>query len=265
MEHGNAHTRKVDMTNSTLFRGFVILTAVAGIGMVGVTQFVVRPHIQRIADGREVSKRNWEQQVARANKLAGDLKETETKLAGAKQSLDEAGSQLAAASAMADRQKGHADTLEKDLDATRRELNETQQELAAWRTISSPVETLSKVIESEKRLREKNAVLQEELRGLQAENRRLGNLVIMSTFSDEAPPMPGVQGSILAVDPKWNFVVLDVGEKAGAKQRGVFLVSRRGKLIGKVRVATVQADRCIANAMPGWQFGELMEGDQVVF
>jgi hypothetical protein len=43
------------------------------------------------------------------------------------------------------------------------------------------------------------------------------------------------------------------------------MVSRGGKLIGKVKVATVHAERSIANVMPGWKLGELMEGDQVIF
>ncbi|HMJ65921.1 MAG TPA: hypothetical protein VK615_11275 [Candidatus Binatia bacterium] len=244
-----------------LFRGFVILTAVAGIGMVALTQFAVRPHIKRIVDERDVNKRNWQREIARADKLASALKQTETQLAGAQQALDESGKQLAVARAMADQQKGRADTLAQNLDATRRELNETQQSLAAW-TFEIPVEKVGQVIASEKRLRQETAILQEELRVLVAENTRLK---IGCTFSDEPPPMPGVKGSILAVDPKWNFVVLDVGEKAGAKPHGVFMVSRAGKLIGKVKVATVQSERSIANVMPGWQFGEVMEGDQVIF
>ncbi len=257
------HTRrKVHVTNSMLFRGFVILTAVAGIGMIGVTQCMVRPHIRRIVDEREVNKRNRQQQVERANQLVGDLKETEAKLASAQLSLNEAGSQLAAARAVADQQKALADLLEKDLEATRRKLNEAHQDLAAWKVFAIPCDALRQVVESEKRLRE-------ELLVLEAKNRRLKNQVITQViicgFSDEVPPMPGVRGSILAVDPKWNFVVLDVGEKAGAKQRGVFMVSRSGKLIGKVQVASVQSDRSIANVMPGWQLGELMEGDQVTF
>jgi hypothetical protein len=43
------------------------------------------------------------------------------------------------------------------------------------------------------------------------------------------------------------------------------MVSRNGKLIGKVRVSTVQPDRSIANIVPGWQLEEIMEGDQVIF
>ncbi|HMJ65649.1 MAG TPA: hypothetical protein VK615_09885 [Candidatus Binatia bacterium] len=248
-----------------LFRVSLILTAVAGIGMIGVTQWLVRPHIKRIVDQREVNKRNWHQEITRADKLAGDLKQTETKLAGSQQALDETGKQLVAARAMADQQEGRADTLAQNLDVTRRELNETQQRFAAWKALEIPVETVRQVIQSEKRLRQETAILREELQVVVAENERLEKLVVAYTTPDEAPLMPGVKGSILAVDPKWNFVVLDVGEKAGAKPHGVFMVSRDGKLIGKVKVATVNVDRSIANVMPGWQFGELMEGDQVIF
>jgi hypothetical protein len=232
--------------------------------MVGATQLLVRPHIKRIVEQREVHKRNWQQELARANNVASDLRETETKLADARQALDESARQLALANATADRQKSRAGALEENLDATRRELAETQQRYAAWKALGIPVETVKLVIDSEKQLREETAVLREELRVVLAENRRLGILVAAYATSGEVP-MPGVKGSIVAVDPKWNFVVLDVGEKAGAKPRGVFMVSRQGKLIGKVKVATVQPDRSIANVMPGWQFGELMEGDQVIF
>jgi hypothetical protein len=233
--------------------------------MIGVTQLLVRPHIKRIVDQREVNTRNWQRELARASKLASDLKETETKLAGARQALDESGRQLVVANAMADRQKGRADTLEKNLDATTRELNETQQQFAAWKALGIPVETVNQMIQSEKWLQKETVVLQEELRIVLAENRRLANVLAEVTTLDGPPPMPGVKGNIVAVDPKWNFVMLDVGEKAGAKPRGVFMVSREGKLIGKVKVATVQPDRSIANVIPGWQFGELMEGDQVIF
>jgi hypothetical protein len=41
------------------------------------------------------------------------------------------------------------------------------------------------------------------------------------------------------------------------------LVNRNGKLVAKVKVRSVQKDRAVANVMPGWQLGEVMEGDQV--
>ena len=36
------------------------------------------------------------------------------------------------------------------------------------------------------------------------------------------------------------------------------------QLVAKVIVSSVQKDRCVANIMPGWQLGEVIEGDQVI-
>jgi hypothetical protein len=68
----------------------------------------------------------------------------------------------------------------------------------------------------------------------------------------------------MAVDPKWDFVVLNVGEDQGVLPDGELLVSRDGKLVAKVIVRSVQKDRSIANLVPGWQLGEIIEGDEVI-
>jgi hypothetical protein len=70
-------------------------------------------------------------------------------------------------------------------------------------------------------------------------------------------------GKVLVTDPKWNFVVLNIGFDQGVKEYGELLVNRNGKLVAKVIIRSAQKDRCIANVMPGWQLGEVMEGDQV--
>ena len=69
-------------------------------------------------------------------------------------------------------------------------------------------------------------------------------------------PLPaGLKGKVLVADPKWNFVVLNVGEDQGVLERGELLVNRNGKLVAKVVVRSVQKDRCIANVLPGWELG----------
>ena len=73
-----------------------------------------------------------------------------------------------------------------------------------------------------------------------------------------------LKGKVLVTDPKWNFVVLNIGEDQGVLDRGELLVNRDGKLVAKVIVRSVQKDRSIANVMPGWELGEVMEGDQVI-
>jgi type II secretory pathway component PulC len=72
-----------------------------------------------------------------------------------------------------------------------------------------------------------------------------------------------LKGIIIAVDPKWDFVVLNIGEEQGVLEDGELLVNRDGKLVAKIVVRSVQKDRCIANIVPGWQLGEVFEGDEV--
>jgi len=249
-----------------LLRVFLILAILAGIGTVAVTHFMVRPHIQTIIDERETNKKNWDRELARANKLTKDLKTTQETLATTEKNLEDTKNQLAVVTVKATEQETRANGLQQKLDTTTADLTDARQRLAAWNALAIPVEQVAQIIESEKRFRERTAVLQQELQIVVKENERKQRIIDDLTNVEERPvPMPGVKGTIVAVDPKWNFVVLDVGEKAGARQRGIFMVARNGKLIGKVKVATVQPDRSIANIMPGWQLEEIMEGDQVIF
>ena len=81
----------------------------------------------------------------------------------------------------------------------------------------------------------------------------------------EPPPLPSeLKGKVLACDPKWGFLVLDVGESAGALPRGELLVSRQGKLVAKVKISRVEKDCCIANLLPNWNIAEVMEGDVAI-
>src|SRR5215472_7334037 len=86
---------------------------------------------------------------------------------------------------------------------------------------------------------------------------QLGNEFIVTLPAD-------LKGKVLVTDPKWNFVVVNVGADQGVLEHGELLVNRSGKLVAKVIVRSVQKDRCVANIMPGWQLGEVMEGDLVI-
>ena len=65
--------------------------------------------------------------------------------------------------------------------------------------------------------------------------------------------------------PTANIVALfDAGEDQGVLEFGELLVNRNGRLVAKIVVRSVQKDRCIANVLPGWELGEVMEGDLVI-
>jgi hypothetical protein len=58
-------------------------------------------------------------------------------------------------------------------------------------------------------------------------------------------------------------VVLNIGQDQGVLNNGELLVSRDGKLVAKVVVRSLEKDRSIANIIPGWKLGEVIEGDEV--
>ena len=169
-----------------------------------------------------------------------------------------------AVSALATQTK-RADKLTEDLNKTRQERDSAQQELAAYKAIGLSPEQISRINKDFKDLKDA-------LAGTQEENKVLGKKVErlqaqLDRFLDPRKPVflkASCKGNVLVTDPKWNFVVLDVGEDKGMKEFGEMLVYRNGKLVGKVVVRTVQKDRSIANVMPGWELGEVMEGDQVI-
>ncbi|MEL0059800.1 MAG: hypothetical protein VW711_06570, partial [Verrucomicrobiales bacterium] len=75
----------------------------------------------------------------------------------------------------------------------------------------------------------------------------------------------GLEGSVQAIDSDWGFVIVNVGEKDGARENGELLVSREGKLIGKLLISSVEDNRSIANVIPGWVQSDIQVGDVVAY
>jgi cell shape-determining protein MreC len=148
-----------------------------------------------------------------------------------------------------------------DAKKLRQERNDAQVELAAYKSLMTPAQVANaakqiKILQdSVTAMNEENALLARRLKRLQR---------LTSNGIDTIHLPPDLNTKVLAVDPKWHFVVLDAGEDQGVVERGELLVSRGGKLVGKVRITRVERNRCVANVMDGWNLAELMEGDQAI-
>jgi septal ring factor EnvC (AmiA/AmiB activator) len=57
----------------------------------------------------------------------------------------------------------------------------------------------------------------------------------------------GLEGSILAVNTSWNFVVLSLGDRNGVVNNAEMLIKRGSQLIGKVRITSVEPSTSIAD------------------
>jgi len=77
----------------------------------------------------------------------------------------------------------------------------------------------------------------------------------------------GLTGKVLAYNPGWNFVVLNIGDKAGLRNGVQMVVTRGGAMVGKVRVTTVEPSTAIADVLPGTlaKGQSVQPGDSVVF
>jgi hypothetical protein len=112
---------------------------------------------------------------------------------------------------------------------------------------------------------ERDAILQEK-NILFANYTRIKTELDYLTNPEHVPELPaGLKGKVLVADPKYEFVVLDIGKNQGVLKYGQMLVNRNGKLIAKVQIRSVDTDRSIANVMPGWRLSDVMEGDQVLY
>jgi hypothetical protein len=113
---------------------------------------------------------------------------------------------------------------------------------------------------------------QEQLAKLQAQNKflvRQNSELEFKLSRYEGPEMevkmPTIlTGKVLAVDSKYEFVVLNIGGSQGVAKNGKLLVHRDGKLVAKLRVTTVESNSSIANIMPDWKVANVREGDQVI-
>ena len=231
---------------------------------------MVKPHVQGIIDKRNEYENNWHTETKRANKLQGDLKTTQAKLAETEKNLEQTQTELVAAKTQADSEKKRADDLNQKLLTTTEERNTAQQELAAWKATGTTPDQIQNLVTGYKKAQDYIGVIEEEKKVLQKETMRLKNELAKFLDPDAEPPMPaGLNGRVVVVDPKYDFVVLNIGEKQGVVQNGVLLVSRDtangAKLVAKVRVTSVSPDRSIANIINGWKLDDVNEGDMVLY
>ena len=85
--------------------------------------------------------------------------------------------------------------------------------------------------------------------------------------TEKAIMLKGTTGRILAVNGGWNFVVLSIGDKQGAKMGATMLVVRGNEPIAKVRISSVEPSSSIADIIPGSvrRGVTVQPGDTVIF
>jgi cell shape-determining protein MreC len=248
-----------------LIRISLIVAIIAGLA-VGTLNFVkVKKIIETTRQERNDFHTKLDQTTLTLNKTKSDLTKATNELAQTKTELVATKKDLATAVAAQNDLKKQIASLQDNLNKSEKDLTDAKIEIDKYHAAFPTPEQALSVAKDMKALQERVDAIEDEKKILQRQNTRLQARLDIYEHPDRPVPLPATLiGKILVADPKWDFVVLNVGEDQGAVERGELLVNRDGKLVAKVRITSVQKDRCIANVMPGWKLGEVLEGDQVI-
>jgi cell shape-determining protein MreC len=250
-----------------LLRISLVVAIIAGLATLYFSHVKVADRITNLTSERDTAQT--------AQRTAEDAqRKAEKERRQAREDLDKSNKQLAEKDAalqatndkLAEQEK-RANSLGEELTKMTGERNEAQTDLAAWKALGVTVAEIKASKQEIARLNQERDAFADENKILMRSNNELK--VKLSRYVDLIeiePTMPtGLTGKIVAVDPKYDFVVLNVGGNQGVVENGKLLVNRGGKLVGKVRVTKVEPNRSIANVLPDWKQSDLTEGDQVVY
>jgi hypothetical protein len=248
-----------------MLRICLIVIIVAGLGAAGLSFFKVQEVMKQTMQERNDEKDAKVKEIAAHNKTKKDLADTKKTLKSTQEELASTKNDLKAATAKVVDLEKTRDNLTTQLNATKNERDVAQQTLEQWRILNvTPTQVRELQANLKSMTAERNAVSGEN-KVLLGNIRDLRNELAKYVDPDAIVKLPpGLTGHIVAVDPKFDFVVLDIGKDKGLLERGELLVNRSGRLVAKLKIADVKDHRAIANVLPGWKQGEVMEGDLVL-
>jgi len=249
-----------------LLRISLIVAIIAALAVGTLNFLMVKVKIETTEQHRASEEQQKQAAQTELAKTQKDLEKTTADLKQTKETLTATEAERDKAVAEAAAQVKKATELATKLATTTMERDDARADLAAYKATgysAAQILTLDKQIKKQQDAIEAANV---ENKLLAYKNKDLQNELDALIKPDWKPPVlpAGLRGKVLVSDPKWDFVILDVGEEQGVLRQGEVLVSRNGKLVAKLSVRSVEKSRCIANVLPGWKLGDVMEGDQIV-
>lgn len=241
------------------------LAILVGLGTLYVTHMQVAPKIEEIKAAQATAETNAKTAQEAESKAKAESKKAKAELDLANSGLTDASNRLTQVTLRANQQQQRADTHEKNLRTAVENLDRATFELNQWRAVGMPPDKVVEELVAKQKLIGERDALAGENQIIAQNNDRLKRR--LRAYEPEALPPelpPGTSGKVVAVDPKYDFIVLNIGSNQRVVPDANMLVNRAGKLIAKVKITAVEPNRSIANIMPEWKQDEVQEGDQVV-
>jgi len=198
-----------------------------------------------------------------------DLKDTKGTLDKTKVELTESKAKTQELSLTAEKLTKDLSSTKNDLEATNSKLKVTSEQLQAYNDElkgKKPSELFTQINE----LGEKVKVSESENKMLTAAKEKLDQDLKKLRDQIEMSKPGGAKnislsGKIVAVNPTWNFVILDLGKNDQMVEGLTMVIYRGDKLVGKIKTVTVDAQTSVADVLPGTPATAIEVGDQVVY
>lgn len=230
----------------------LIVAIIAGVAAASLNAVKLSHQITRLTADRDREK------VLKETTERG-LADTNAKLAKTTAELNTTKSERDQAMARADSEARRGTTLAEALKAAQDELDKARNELATWKSASISVTDAGDIVGTLKKVAKERDAYLVTIRRLRAEVARL------DPYEGEGFPIPrDLKGNVQVSDPKYGFVLLDIGEDQGVREGVPLLIHRDGKLVAKIRITSTETNRSIANVLPEWRVAEIKEGDQIL-
>jgi hypothetical protein len=208
-------------------------------------------------------------QIAARHAAETDLSNTRSSLENAtvelkktRAAFETAKREQAKAFAEAAEQSSRANELSQEVNQANHARDEAQAYLARYKASSMEPEEVVRIGTVLNQFRGELALIQQENKNL---TRQVSNLKKRIPYDESPVWLPtDLKSHVVAVDPKWEFVVLNSGEDQGVLEHGELLINRQGRLVAKVKVSLVEKDHCVATVVPGWKLADVLEGDLAI-
>lgn len=166
-----------------------------------------------------------------------------------------------------------------DLTNAKGEIVQLNETVASKNAVIEEKEVSIKSLEREKgELVAKVEALKPQMEELETQNRdltdqvaeledKIQTLVSAATPGDKAQLPKGQQGTVLYVNPDWNFLIIgiDADSQTSLIPNAELLIHRDDRLVGKIRVESIKDNMAIADIINDWQQLSPQKGDYVIY
>ena len=246
-----------------LIRISLIVAILAGLGVAGIAFFPLQDQIKTTIAARDDFNTKWHAETKAKQTALKNLADTTKTLETRTKELADTKQQLSDAKVAETAAEKRADDFQASLKKTQQELQTTSDKLAQWEALGIPIAQARDILNSLKRVTEEKDALEAEKAIIYAKARKLQakiDQMVDPTRDVEEPE--GLAGKVMVVDPRYDFVILNIGEKQGVVPFGKLLVHRNGKLVAKLVISeSIEPNQCVANVIPR----DIMEGDEVFY